>query len=169
MKLSLSTYNILDKEHHEPRHPHSTHEKEIMSLASWSRTSAPAAVVLIRILVATVFFSEGVQKFLFPAALGAGRFARIGIPHAHQFAPLVGAVEVTCSVLILLGLFTRLAAIPLLAVISVAIWTTKIPLLHQGFWAAAHEARTDWSMLLSLLFLLIVGAGSLSVDGNLRG
>jgi putative oxidoreductase len=68
-----------------------------------------------------------------------------------------------------LGLFTRLAAIPLIIVISVAIWTTKIPLLHKGLWAVAHEARTDWSMLLCLLFLLIVGAGSISIDSKLRG
>lgn len=139
-----------------------------MSLTSWSRTSAPAAVILIRLLVATVFLSEGIQKFLFPAALGVGRFARIGIPHAHLLAPFVGAVEIVCGALILLGLFTRLAAIPLLAVISVAIWMTKIPLLHQGPWAAAHESRTDWSMLLSLLFLLIAGAGTVSIDGHLR-
>lgn len=140
-----------------------------MSLSSWSRTKAPAAVVLIRLLVGSVFLSEGIQKFLFPAALGVGRFAKIGLPHAHLLAPFVGGVEVVCGALVLLGLFTRLAAVPLLAVISVAIWTTKIPLLHQGLWAAAHEARADWAMLLGLLFLLIVGAGSVSVDGNLRG
>ena len=140
-----------------------------MSLSSWSRTTAPASVALVRLLVGSVFLSEGVQKFLFPAALGVGRFAKIGIPHAHLLAPFVGAVEIVCGALIVLGLFTRLAAIPLLIVISVAIWTTKVPLLHQGVWAAAHEARTDWSMLLCLLFLLLVGAGSISVDGNLRG
>lgn len=140
-----------------------------MSLGSWSRTNAPAAVVLIRLMAGTVFLSEGIQKFLFPAALGVGRFAKIGIPHPQLLAPFVGSVEIVCGALIILGLFTRLAAIPLLAVISVAIWTTKFPMLHQGFWSAMHESRTDWSMLLALLFLLIVGAGSISVDGNLRG
>jgi uncharacterized membrane protein YphA (DoxX/SURF4 family) len=39
------------------------------------------AIVLIRLLVGWVFVSEGIQKFLFPAALGVGRFARIGISH----------------------------------------------------------------------------------------
>jgi len=140
-----------------------------MSLTSWSRTTAPAGVFLVRLLVSTVFISEGIQKFIFPAALGFGRFAKIGIPYPHLTAPLVGAVEIVFGGLILLGLFTRLATIPLLAVITVAIWTTKLPLMHQGIWAAAHESRTDWSMLLCLVFLLIVGAGSLSVDNNLRG
>ena len=80
-----------------------------MSLSSWSRTTAPASVALVRLLVGSVFLSEGVQKFLFPVALGAGRFAKIGIPHAHLLAPLVAALEIGCGILIILGLFTRLA------------------------------------------------------------
>ena len=44
------------------------------------RTQAPAAVVLIRLVVGLVFLSEGIQKFLFADSLGVGRFARIGLP-----------------------------------------------------------------------------------------
>lgn len=62
-------------------------------------------------------------------------------------------------------LLTRLAAIPLISDISVAFATTKIPLwLHKGFWPMAHEARTDYSMLLGGIFLLLVGAGPWFVD-----
>src|SRR5438034_1456568 len=54
--------------------------------------------------------------------------------------------------------------IPLIIIMLVAICTTKIPIfLNKGFWAMAHEARTDWSMLLGSIFLLIVGAGPWSV------
>jgi putative oxidoreductase len=123
------------------------------------------AVILIRILVGWVFISEEIQKFLFPAALGYGRFAKIGLPDPHLLAPFVGVVEVGCGLLVLLGLFTRFAAVALLAVISVAIWKTKIPILHhQGVWAMLHEARTDFSMVLGLVFLLIVGAGHYALD-----
>ena len=123
------------------------------------------AVILIRILVGWVFVSEGIQKFLFPAALGWGRFAKIGIPFPHISAPLVGAVEIVCGLLVILGLWTRLASVPLLIVIGTAIWTTKIPMLHHGgVWAMLHEARTDFSMVLGLLFLLIAGPGSWSVN-----
>jgi uncharacterized membrane protein YphA (DoxX/SURF4 family) len=123
-------------------------------------SDAPAAVILIRLLVGAVFLSEGIQKFLFPDALGAGRFAKIGIPSPEFFGPLVGAFEITCGTLVLLGLGTRLAAGPLLVIICVAMLTTKLPMLaRDGFWKAAHESRTDWSMLLGLLFLLIVGGG----------
>src|SRR5438477_1191001 len=118
-------------------------------------TKTPAAVILIRLIVGGVFLSEGIQKFLFPEALGIGRFTKIGIPAPHFFAPFVGVVEIVCGLLLMVGLLTRLAAIPLLIDISVAIVTTKIPMLAKsGFWGMAHESRTDFCMLLGLIFLL---------------
>ena len=132
-------------------------------------STAPAPVILIRLMVGWVFLSEGIQKFLFPATLGAGRFTQIGIPDPKILAPFVGVVEILFGALLVFGLLTRLATIPLLIVISVAIWTTKIPLLmKQGFWPMAHEARTDFCMVFGLIFLLIVGAGRLSLDFNIQ-
>jgi putative oxidoreductase len=126
-----------------------------------------AANVLVRVLVGSVFLSEGIQKFLFPEALGAGRFAKIGIPAPEISAPFVGTVEIVAGALLLFGLLTRRAALLLRVDIVVAIATTKLPMLAKGFWATAHEARTDWSMLLGLLFLLAAGAGSRSIDARL--
>ncbi|RJO66571.1 MAG: DoxX family protein [Myxococcales bacterium] len=147
-------------------------------LEKLTRTQAPAAVWLIRLAVGGVFLSEGAQKFLFPAALGAGRFAAIGIPWPEAMGPFVGVVEIAGGLLILSGLLTRLAALSLAVNMVVAITSTKIPMLlgqgfwgfadpaagKQGFWAMAHEARTDFSMLLGAVFLLIVGAGAWSLD-----
>lgn len=131
-------------------------------------TQAPAAVVLVRLIVGGVFLSEGVQKFLFPDALGMGRFAKIGIPAPEVMAPFVGVCEIMCGVLFLLGLLTRLAAITMIINMLVAISTTKVPILiHDGFWKMVHEARTDWAMLLGSIFLLIVGAGSWSFDARM--
>jgi putative oxidoreductase len=130
-------------------------------------STAPASVILIRLMLAGVFVSEGVQKFLFPAALGVGRFVKIGIPAPQAMAPFVGVFEIGCGVLVLLGLLTRLAAILLIVDMLVAIATTKVPiLLKSGFWAMAHEARTDYSMLLGAVFLLVVGAGRWSLDAR---
>src|SRR5665213_210978 len=135
-----------------------------------SRTDAPAATVVIRCLVGVVFFSEGIKKFLFVAEWGAGRFARIGIPYPQVLAPLVGSFEVVCGLLLVVGLMTRLASIPLIIVICVAIVSTKIAILMKnGFWPMEAEARTDYSMLLGLIFLLLVGAGSLSFDAKIAG
>jgi putative oxidoreductase len=143
---------------------------------------AERAAFLVRLMVGSVFFLEGIQKFLYPEALGAGRFEKIGIPAPGVMGPFVGGVETLCGALLLAGLLTRLAVIPLLINISVAILSTKIPiLLGHGFWtftlgklprygflSMMHEARTDFSMLLGLLVLLIMGAGAWSVDAWLR-
>jgi putative oxidoreductase len=128
-------------------------------------TNAPAAVILVRLSVGGVFLSEGIQKFLFPDALGVGRFAKIGIPAPEVMAPFVGVCEIVCGDLFLLGLLTRFAAVTMIIDMLVAISTTKFPiLLKSGFWSMAHEARTDWAMLLGSMFLLVVGAGSWSID-----
>ncbi|HET6328832.1 MAG TPA: DoxX family protein [Planctomycetaceae bacterium] len=124
------------------------------------QTEGSAAVVLIRLIVGLVFLSEGVQKFLFPDALGPGRFLKIGLPAPEFLAYFVAVFEITCGTLIVLGLLTRLAVIPTITIMLVSIWTTKIPMLHDdGFWKMAHEARVDFAMLLGSVFLLLVGAG----------
>ena len=129
---------------------------------------APAAVLLVRLVVGAVFLSEGIQKFLFPATLGVGRFTKIGIPAPEVMAPFVGVVEIVFGLLLLVGLLTRLATIPLLIDILVAIATTKFPMLaRDGFWKMAHEARTAYAMLLGLIFLLLVGGGPLALDFRL--
>lgn len=131
-------------------------------------TNAPGWVILIRLAVGAVFLSEGIQKFLFPASLGVGRFTKIGIPAPEIMAPFVGVVEIGCGLLLILGLLTRLAAMALIINMLVAILTTKMPILMKsGFWAMAHEARTDYTMLLGCLFFLIVGAGRWSMDARL--
>ncbi len=131
-------------------------------------TTAPRSVILIRLIVGAVFLSEGIQKFLFANDLGVGRFVKIGIPAPQIMAPFVGIIEIVCGTLIILGLLTRLATIPLIIDMLVAIATTKIPILMKsGFWAMAHEARVDYAMLLSATFLLIVGAGTMSIDMRL--
>jgi putative oxidoreductase len=123
------------------------------------------AALLLRILVGWVFLTEGIQKFLFPVTLGVGRFATIGIPWPHIAAPFVGGVEIICGMLLMIGLVTRFAAIPLLIDIGVAIATTKVPmLLHQGFWPAMHEGRTDFCMIVGLIAILCIGPGRISCD-----
>ena len=116
-------------------------------------------------MVGFVFLSEGVQKFLFPDIRGVGRFIKLGLPAPVFFGYFVPVFEIVCGIFILIGLFTRLASIPLIIIMLVAIISSKIPiLLNEGFWQMAHAARTDYSMLLGSVFLLIVGAGKLSVD-----
>jgi uncharacterized membrane protein YphA (DoxX/SURF4 family) len=144
--------------------------EEMVSLfAKTNATKAPASMLLIRLLVGLVFLSEGIQKFLFPAEVGAGRFAKIGLPSPEFLGPFVGTFEIVCGSLVVIGLFTRFAVIPLLTIMGVAIYTTKIPtLLKDGFWKMAHEGRADFSMTMCALFLLIVGAGAWSLDARFK-
>lgn len=128
-------------------------------------TDNSKTTIIIRLLVGLVFLSEGIQKFLFPESLGAGRFAKIGLPDPEFLAGFVGSFEIACGSLILAGLLTRLAAVPLIVIMLIALSTTKLNILaNDGFWAMMHGSRTDWAMLLGSIFLLIKGSGLWSLD-----
>lgn len=125
-----------------------------------------ASILWIRLAVGLIFFTQGILKFIDPG-MGAIRFARIGFPHPYFTAHFVGGFEIVCGLLVLFGLWTRLAAIPLLIVISTAIATTKIPELfraNQGFWYMVSDARTDFAMLCCLIFLVVSGGGGWALD-----
>lgn len=141
----------------------------------WSRVIRPAwrsrAVFFIRLAVGLIFFTQGVLKYIDPN-MGVNRFTKIGFSHPYFTAHFVGTFEMVCGFLVLIGLETRIAAIPLLTVICTAIATTKIPELsrpNQGFWFMVSDARADFAMLMSLLFLIVAGAGSWSLDSRLAG
>jgi len=138
--------------------------------------------ILVRLLVGLiVFLPEGIQKLAYSDVLGAGRFTKIGIPFPEIMGPFVGVVEIVCGTLIILGLLTRLAAVPLIIIMVVALVSTKLPILvghdigmfhlgdfkRLGFWSMMHEARADLTMLLGCIYLLIVGAGRWSIDARM--
>ena len=154
-----------------------------MTWTDLMRTEASGWNIFVRFLVGLiVFLPEGIQKLIYPDVLGAGRFAKIGIPFPDAMGPFVGVVETVCGLLIILGLLTRLAAIPLIIVMIVALISTKLPILlghdvwmfhlaqdikRTGFWSMMHEARADLTMLLGCIYLLIVGGGRWSLDNAL--
>ena len=122
-----------------------------------------------RLIVGLVFLSEGIQKFLFPELVGAGRFEKIGFSNPEFLAAFVATFEIVCGILVLIGLLIRLASIPLIVIMATALVTTKIPiLLNKGFWTMAHDSRTDFAMTLLLIYLIIYGAGKLSFDYTLK-
>jgi len=132
-------------------------------------TDHSKTTILIRLMVGAVFLSEGIQKFLFPAIRGAGRFEKIGLPSPEFLGAFVGSFEIICGILILLGLLTRLASIPTLIIMLVAIATTKSEVfINEGFWELLHGSRTDWAMLLGSVFLIIKGGGRWSFDSLIR-
>lgn len=154
-----------------------------MPFSSADARRALRVLPLVRLMVGSVFLSEGFQKFLFPVLRGPGRFAEIGFPAPEFFGYGVGLVEVTCGVLVLLGLYTRWMAVPLFLIVFGALVTTKLPILlgdgfgpfavremdTYGFWAALHAARTDWALLLGSLLLILAGGGPWSLDSFRKG
>ena len=132
-------------------------------------TEGPRSILLVRIAVGLIFFTQGILKYIDPN-MGVVRFTRIGFPHPYFTAHFVGTFEVGCGLLLLLGLWTRLVSVPLLMVIATAIATTKVPeLLHanQGFWYMVSDARTDFAMFCCLVFLILLGGGNWSLDAKL--
>jgi uncharacterized membrane protein YphA (DoxX/SURF4 family) len=146
-------------------------------------TNATKWTIFIRLASAGVFIPDGTQKLIYPEILGSGRFLKIGIPYPAFTGPLVGWIEIICGTLILIGLLTRLAAVPLIVTMLVAITATKIPiwmghdwvvtdlitfhvreLNSYGFWSFMHETRLDWAMLMGACYLLTTGAGYWSLD-----
>lgn len=131
-------------------------------------TDKHSNTIIIRLMVGVVFLSEGIQKFLFAQQLGAGRFEKIGLPYHDFFGPFVGSVEIVCGLLILIGLLTRIASVPLIVIILVALATTKTSVyVNDGFWELLHGSRTDWAMLLGSSFLLISGSGRWAIDNSI--
>lgn len=153
------------------------------SRLSFLQSKGSPANILIRLVCGGVFLNEGILKFIDPATNGAGRFAAIGLPAPEFFGPFVASVEVLGGIMLILGLLTRVAALALFINISVAIFTTKIPVLlghgylgfslmkvkTYGLLSMVHEARTDFAMWFSLLFLLLSGPGLFSIDASRSG
>jgi putative oxidoreductase len=150
--------------------------EEATTLAPRATVIQPSgATILIRFYVGAIFLVEGVLKYLRPDSLGPGRFAKVGIPQSVLLANLDAFFEIGCGVLIIVGLFTRLAVLPMIVDMIGALTTTKFPLLwgsaalypgEHGLWDFVHESRLEWAMLCGSLFLLRAGAGRLSLDAK---
>src|SRR6185437_2949035 len=121
--------------------------------------------LLLRLITGLIFFSEGIQKFVRPDDVGSSRFAKIGFSDPVFWAHFTGYFEIICGTLLVVGLITRLASIPLLIIMTVAFFKTKLTILQSnGFLPFAHEYRTDFAMTMLLFLFLIYGAGRTSFD-----
>ena len=141
--------------------------------------AGPRATIVIRTMAGSVFLWEGVMKFIF-ANQGVGRFTKLGLPLPVFTANFVGGLEIVGGLLLILGLGTRLIAIPFIVEMLVAMLSTKprlflgtlpLPLPpvppQVGIWAVLHEVRSEYAQIMSAIFLLISGPGPWSLDASL--
>jgi putative oxidoreductase len=139
-------------------------------------TNGPVATLFLRMMCGGVFLWEGILKFVY-VNQGVGRFTKLGMPFPAFTADSIAVLEIAGGVLLLLGLGTRLIAIPFVIEMLVAMLVTKIPMYlgtsplplppvtpQIGFWAVLHEVRSEYVQLLTVLFLGIAGPGSFSLD-----
>jgi uncharacterized membrane protein YphA (DoxX/SURF4 family) len=138
--------------------------------------TAPSATVLLRLMAGGVFLWEGILKLVY-ANQGVGRFTKLGFPWPAETADFVAGLEIVGGLLILVGLFTRVVAAPMMIEMLVAMLTTKVALYlgtsplplpaappKVGPWAVLHEVRPEWAQLLTTAFLLSAGPGPWSLD-----
>ena len=142
--------------------------------------TGPSSILIIRLFTGSVFFWEGILKFVYPNQ-GVGRFTKLGFPIPETMANFVATAEIAGGMLLLFGLFTRFVAVYFIAQMIVAVLSTKISLYlgtsplplppsppKTGFWAVLHEVRADYAMIMTSLYLVIEGPGQKSLDALLK-
>ena len=153
--------------------------KNIMRWLTQPPVDGPASTVLIRLMAGSVFFWEGILKFVY-VNQGVGRFTKLGMPFPVFTADFVGGLEIVGGLLVMAGFLTRLITIPFVIEMIVAMLSTKISLYlgtsplplppappKIGVWAVLHEIRSEYAQLMVVLYLLINGPGKWSLDAVL--
>ena len=139
-------------------------------------TSPSWAITVIRVTLGVIFFAHGAQKvFGWFGGYGlkgtTGYFVSIGLPlpvaYAACFLELLGGIG------LLLGLFTRLAALAIIAMMAGAI--AKVHWPHGFFinWELApgkgHGLEANLAFIAMAVACVIAGGGALSLDALLMG
>lgn len=117
--------------------------------------------LVLRLMLAAILLDAGLRKF--PAGT-TQLLTRFGFPAPGFFALLNSASEVVGGILLLVGLFTRWATIPLLINFAVALLLVRIPI---GF-RVGQTVGAAWDGLIftTILSLLFTGPGAYSLDAR---
>lgn len=129
------------------------------------KTDQSPSTVLIRLMVGVIFLLDGLQNLAFPLLYASEKLEKIGIQAAEYHDFILGGVEIAFSLLIIFGLYTRLAAISLIMIICFVIVTTKFPRFNEeGIWEGLEANRNEYAIFLGCVFLFIKGGGKWSLD-----
>jgi putative oxidoreductase len=150
--------------------------KKIFEWFQYPPVTGQSSIIIIRLMAGAVFFFEGILKFMY-ANQGVGRFTKLGFQFPEATANIIATGEIIGGLLLLFGLFTRYVSFYFILQMIVAVLSTKISLYlgnsplpmpavppQTGIWAVEHESRSDYAQIMACLFLLIGGAGRMSID-----
>ncbi len=130
------------------------------------RPLQPIVPLLTRLVVAQVFINAGVHKLSDLAAAAKG-FGDMGLPAPDILAGVVATVEVVGGAFLLLGLFTRVAALLLSGVMVTALATAHLAEVRSALVLTPEKGLTSilaFVMLALLAWLLVWGPGPISID-----
>ena len=141
--------------------------EKIRRLSDWALARAiqgqPVALLFVRWSLAAVFIPSGWGK-IHDLAKVTAYFTELGIPSPHANAILVSLTELGCGVLLLLGIVGRLAALPIVANMVVAVITAKREELHG---IADLFALDEFIYIVLSLVVITLGPGLFSIDALL--
>lgn len=125
-----------------------------------ARCCAPFAVLLARVSAGYIFVESGWGK-LHNLERVTQFFTQLGIPFANIQAPFVAGVELVAGAMVLAGLFARVASVPLIGTMVVAILTAK---MSDVAGVSDFFMLPEFLLILVFLWIFTSGAGKLSLD-----
>ncbi|MGE5114661.1 MAG: DoxX family protein [Acidobacteriaceae bacterium] len=128
------------------------------------KSSKDLGLTLLRAIVGIVFLAHGFQKFFMVGIDGVtGAFTQMGIPFPHLSAYLAASAEFFGGLALLLGLFTRFAAIPVAVTMIVAILQVHL----KGGFFAPQGVEYPLTLLIANIALVLAGGGAFALDNVL--
>src|SRR5271156_2451889 len=124
----------------------------------------PLALLLLRVGLGVIFISHGYPKLFTQSQHATESFVHLGFP--AYFAYISGVLEFFGGLLLIVGLFTRIAGLLLAIEMAIAIWRVHLP---QGTFLDVHNYELPLALFVGAFALAAVGAGMISLDHLLYG
>jgi putative oxidoreductase len=123
---------------------------------AWLSRWQPQLLAILRIIVALLFLEHALIKLLgFPSG------GKPGLQDVGSFLWIAGVIELVTSVLVLVGLFTRVAAFLAAGEMAIAYWTVHA---KMGFYPAVNMGEGAILFCFVFLYLAAAGPGAWSID-----